>query len=326
MIKKIAKKFLKKLFFISNKTLNMSNLISLFDAGSTSTRLHIYSFVGDKLCKKGCFFHYEPLGIDTVERTLTNLLQNITSDIPVSFYATAGLREDKYSEEILKIVEKHMSNYNLVEIRLLTGEEEAIGLVDAFEYFFPEIENYLLMDMGGKSTQIVYKENGNKKFEVIETGISSKKKFKEESANSKVEFIDNKHNITDNSYNFNITDNSNNLIKELHAFSAFSDSLEQFNGKTLGEIKQIKNDACKEALKCHLRNITDNKIINNITDKNKICQDCDDMNFVIGFLESSKIHENTIIRSFKHVDDLYLSWPVGRALYLRNILREKNIN
>ncbi|OQS54405.1 hypothetical protein EHP00_1838 [Ecytonucleospora hepatopenaei] len=314
--------------------------IAIFDAGSTSTRLHIYDITDDYLKEVSCHKHNEPLNIHTVDNTMINLLENIINlknntklnkncknklncNISIGFYATAGIREDPNKTQIMDKVKSYINDaihddsnkQYIADVKILTGKEEAMGLVDAFEYFNPSADNYMLMDMGGKSTQIVYKVNGNIEIDLWNTGITTKKRilfdsllddnlnnsFLDNTLNNKVNLLPNKNdrNIK------NITNkNKNTLYGNIYAFSSFADSLKEFNGKSYKDIEASINDKC---------NTNEYNKHNDISKYNA----CNDLNYINYFISDIlKINKNATINIFHHTDDLYISWPIGKALQI----------
>ena len=209
--------------------------IAIIDAGSTGLRLHIYNF-DQQLKEIQQFLYPEPLSINNSTFAIKSLLRNIDTSIPLGFYATAGLRNDPNKTIIMSNVIKELKKYNLKESKILTGQEEAIGLFTAFEYFWPEIQEYYLLDMGGMSTQIVSKTTN-----CINTGIMTKK-------------VD------------NITNNLNNA-KEIFVFSVLKDLLQNFNGKYIKEIQHSIKHKCSKIIQQQSLSCRDLIYISNIFNK-----------------------------------------------------------
>ena len=214
--------------------------IAIIDAGSTGLRLHIYKF-DQQLKEIQQFLYPEPLSINNSTFAIKSLLRNIDTSIPLGFYATAGLRNDPNKTIIMSNVIKELKKYNLKESKILTGQEEAIGLFTAFEYFWPEIQEYYLLDMGGMSTQIVSKTTNFITIDSINTGIMTKK-------------VD------------NITNNLNNA-KEIFVFSVLKDLLQNFNGKYIKEIQHSIKHKCSKIIQQQSLSCRDLIYISNIFNK-----------------------------------------------------------
>lgn len=214
--------------------------IAIIDAGSTGLRLHIYNF-DQQLKEIQQFLYPEPLSINNSTFAIKSLLRNIDTSIPLGFYATAGLRNDPNKTIIMSNVIKELKKYNLKESKILTGQEEAIGLFTAFEYFWPEIQEYYLLDMGGMSTQIVSKTTNFITIDSINTGIMTKK-------------VD------------NITNNLNNA-KEIFVFSVLKDLLQDFNGKYIKEIQHSIKHKCSKIIQQQSLSCRDLIYISNIFNK-----------------------------------------------------------
>ena len=214
--------------------------IAIIDAGSTGLRLHIYNF-DQQLKEIQQFLYPEPLSINNSTFAIKSLLRNIDTSIPLGFYATAGLRNDPNKTIIMSNVIKELKKYNLKESKILTGQEEAIGLFTAFEYFWPEIQEYYLLDMGGMSTQIVSKTTNFITIDSINTGIMTKK-------------VD------------NIKNNLNNA-KEIFVFSVLKDLLQNFNGKYIKEIQHSIKHKCSKIIQQQSLSCRDLIYISNIFNK-----------------------------------------------------------
>lgn len=214
--------------------------IAIIDAGSTGLRLHIYNF-DQQLKEIQQFLYPKPLSINNSTFAIKSLLRNIDTSIPLGFYATAGLRNDPNKTIIMSNVIKELKKYNLKESKILTGQEEAIGLFTAFEYFWPEIQEYYLLDMGGMSTQIVSKTTNFITIDSINTGIMTKK-------------VD------------NITNNLNNA-KEIFVFSVLKDLLQDFNGKYIKEIQHSIKHKCSKIIQQQSLSCRDLIYISNIFNK-----------------------------------------------------------
>lgn len=165
----------------------------MFDAGSTGTRVRIYSYTWDNSV---------PLGIKNMVQVssmkvrpgLSSLLNNVSgiqnylqplmdmasssvpkaqqAETPILFMATAGMRFEPQdeSEKVLDEVRRlfrHPSfnpfNYTQPNVQVLSGEEEGVYAWVALNYILgyfdsikPVNETAGIMEMGGGSTQIAF--------------------------------------------------------------------------------------------------------------------------------------------------------------------------
>lgn len=152
--------------------------IAVIDAGSTGSRLHIYSYdmddtntpihieeIWNKKIKPG-FASIQPNSV-TIDAYLTMLLADAPiHNIPVYFYATAGMRllpqsqQKKYYDE-LEYWFRQQSEWQLVEAKTITGNDEALFDWLAVNYKLDTLKSVQnksvgVMDMGGASVQIVF--------------------------------------------------------------------------------------------------------------------------------------------------------------------------
>lgn len=160
--------------------------IGIFDGGSTGTRLNLFEFdnkmlrsqlsiKSDKMktskVKKGL----HQLSDQDIENTVQYLIKesHVTSKTPLGFFGTGGLRAiniDK-QKKVIDIVGKTLKNYNLIQSRIIDGVEEALYSFKAFEYINPQEKDYVIIDMGGKSVQIIHKDKNDIKLLSLELGI-----------------------------------------------------------------------------------------------------------------------------------------------------------
>ncbi|KTD43634.1 multidrug DMT transporter permease [Legionella quateirensis] len=152
--------------------------IAVIDAGSTGSRLHVFSYdvdetrspinineIWNKKIKPG-FATIEP-NSNTIDAYLTTLLSGAPNQqIPVYFYATAGMRllpvskQKKYYDELQHWFSQQ-SQWQLVEAKTITGNDEALYDWLSVNYHLGTLQKSLnqsvgVMDMGGASVQIVF--------------------------------------------------------------------------------------------------------------------------------------------------------------------------
>jgi hypothetical protein len=152
--------------------------IAVIDAGSSGSRLHLYSYDLDetntpigiqefwsKKIKPG-FASIEP-NKNSIDAYLTTLLSSSpVQDLPVYFYATAGMRllpqskQQQYYNELNQWFHQQ-SKWRLISAKTITGNEEALFGWLAVNYSIGALKSNTdtaigVMDMGGASVQIVF--------------------------------------------------------------------------------------------------------------------------------------------------------------------------
>ncbi|WP_028389661.1 multidrug DMT transporter permease [Legionella fairfieldensis] len=172
-------------FFFASFTLNAEAIdcrqhqcVSVVDAGSTGSRLHIYTYDLDKtntpinikeLWSKKVKPGFATLETNqaTLDAYLTILFADAPADhLPVYFYATAGMRllpQAKQAQRyaLLKNWFAGQSQWQLRSARTITGREEGVFGWLAVNYqlgaFSNNDKNSLgVMDMGGASVQVTF--------------------------------------------------------------------------------------------------------------------------------------------------------------------------
>lgn len=152
--------------------------IGVIDAGSTGSRVHIYAYdmdetntpinineVWNKKIKPG-FASIEP-NYNTIDAYLTTLLSGApTQQLPVYFYATAGMRllpatRQKIYFQKLQQWFAQQSQWQLIEGKTITGKEEALYDWLSVNYHLGTLKSMQnksvgVMDMGGASVQVVF--------------------------------------------------------------------------------------------------------------------------------------------------------------------------
>lgn len=157
--------------------------LAVVDAGSTGSRLHIYSYdtdksqtpvnITEKWSKK-----VKPgfASLDANQKTVDTYLTNLFTDapdksMPVYFYATAGMRllpqpQQQHLYTNLQNWFQSQSQWQLIRSKTITGKEEGLFGWLAVNYQLGtlsdgEKEGVGVMDMGGASVQIVFPTPNN---------------------------------------------------------------------------------------------------------------------------------------------------------------------
>ena len=156
--------------------------VAAIDCGSNSTRLLISNVENGRL--QNLLKQHE------VTKLSENLIQTnkISDDSKKRFYkvlkkyfkiiennkaeevlciGTAALRNSRNSEEIIKDVKSKFK----IDLKVISGEEEGyltgIGVQSSFE----DLENYLIVDIGGQSTELIYDIDNRVNVDSKEIGV-----------------------------------------------------------------------------------------------------------------------------------------------------------
>lgn len=164
--------------YAENSACKEHQCIAVIDAGSTGSRLHVYSFdidgtnsptnineIWTKKIKPG-IATIEP-NPNTIDAYLTTLLSGAPQEhLPVYFYATAGMRllplpkQKLYYQEISQWFAQH-EQWQLQNAKTITGTDEALYDWLSVNYHlgtlkYSQNKSIGVMDMGGASVQIVF--------------------------------------------------------------------------------------------------------------------------------------------------------------------------
>ncbi|KAG1681046.1 Ectonucleoside triphosphate diphosphohydrolase 5 [Nymphon striatum] len=155
----------------------------IFDAGSTGSRIHIFSFYNDSgnfLLEKEIFEEVTP-GLSSyaknpieAARSLIPLMEIAEKNVPkelqsstsLALYATAGLRllketkADDILQEIKTLLKKYKFQVSHNAVSIMSGKNEAVMGWIAMNYLLDRLQDMkdtvALMDLGGGSTQITF--------------------------------------------------------------------------------------------------------------------------------------------------------------------------
>ena len=158
--------------------------VASIDLGSNSTRLliadisdgtissihkeHTVTRMGDNLTKT------EKISKESIKRVLKVLTKYFkTIDINgvenVQIVGTAALRDAENSEEVIMQIQKKFD----VEIDIVSGEEEGVLTSLGVLHSLEDIQNFLIVDIGGRSTEFIYDKNNKIISNSLDIGVVS---------------------------------------------------------------------------------------------------------------------------------------------------------
>ena len=115
------------------------------------TRMHIVTKMSEKIEQTGVISTEAFKRVNSALRNFKKLL--IENDVDdVFIVGTAALRDAKNSEEIIENIKR---KYDF-EVEVLSGHEEGITTSIGVLHFMESTENFLIIDIGGRSTEFIY--------------------------------------------------------------------------------------------------------------------------------------------------------------------------
>ena len=115
------------------------------------TRMHIVTKMSEKIEQTGVISTEAFKRVNSALRNFKKLL--IENDVEdVFIVGTAALRDAKNSEEIIENIKR---KYDF-EVEVLSGHEEGITTSIGVLHFMENTENFLIIDIGGRSTEFIY--------------------------------------------------------------------------------------------------------------------------------------------------------------------------
>ena len=144
--------------------------IASLDLGSNSTRLliadvseekfntlersHVVTKMAEGLEENG-FISDEAR--KRVIKTLKTFLKQIKKHEVVEVFAvgTAAMRDSSNTDEFIDEIKRKLD----IEVEIITGQQEGIITSLGVHHFMDNLQNYLIVDIGGRSTEFIYEDN-----------------------------------------------------------------------------------------------------------------------------------------------------------------------
>ena len=158
--------------------------VASIDLGSNSTRLliaditegvispihkeHQVTRMGDNLTKSK---NISRESIKRVIKVLSRFFKTISINgvENIQIVGTAALRDAENSEDIIEQIQKKFD----VEVDLVSGEEEGVLTSLGVLHSFENIQNFLIVDIGGRSTEFIYDKNNKIISKSLDIGVVS---------------------------------------------------------------------------------------------------------------------------------------------------------
>jgi len=144
--------------------------IASLDLGSNSTRLliaevseekfntlersHVVTKMAEGLEENG-FISDEAR--KRVIKTLKTFVKQIKKHEVVEVFAvgTAAMRDSSNTDEFIDEIKRKLD----IEVEIITGQQEGIITSLGVHHFMDNLQNYLIVDIGGRSTEFIYEDN-----------------------------------------------------------------------------------------------------------------------------------------------------------------------
>ena len=158
--------------------------VASIDLGSNSTRLLIADTTDGRIFSIHKEHHVTRMGDnltnskniskESIKRVLKVLNRffktiNINRVENIQIVGTAALRDADNSEEIIKQIQKKFD----VEVDIVSGEEEGVLTSLGVLHSLGNIQNFLIVDIGGRSTEFIYDKNNKIISKSIDIGVVS---------------------------------------------------------------------------------------------------------------------------------------------------------
>ena len=156
--------------------------IASVDLGSNSTRLliadvseekfntlersHVVTKMAEGLEENG-FISDEAR--KRVIKTLKTFLKQIKKHEVVEVFAvgTAAMRDSSNTDEFIDEIKRKLD----IEVEIITGQQEGIITSLGVHHFMDNLQNYLIVDIGGRSTEFIYEDNNKVVSHSLDLGV-----------------------------------------------------------------------------------------------------------------------------------------------------------
>lgn len=156
--------------------------IAAIDLGSNSTRLLIAEILGEEfnILEKSHVVTKMAEGLEEngfisddsrkrVIKTLKTFLKQIKKHEVSQVFAvgTAAMRDSTNTNEFIDEIKRKID----IEVEVITGQQEGIITSLGVLHFMENLQNYLIVDIGGRSTEFIYEDNNKVISHSIDLGV-----------------------------------------------------------------------------------------------------------------------------------------------------------
>jgi len=156
--------------------------IAALDLGSNSTRLLIADISGEKFntLERSHVVTKMAEGLEEngfisdeakkrVIKTLKTFLKKIKKHEVVEVFAvgTAAMRDSSNTDEFIDEIRRKLD----IEVEIITGQQEGIFTSLGVHHFMDNLQNYLIVDIGGRSTEFIYEDNNKVISHSLDLGV-----------------------------------------------------------------------------------------------------------------------------------------------------------
>ena len=156
--------------------------IAALDLGSNSTRLLIADVSGEKFntlerthvvtkmaegLEENGFISDEAR--KRVIKTLKTFLKKIKKHEVAEVFAvgTAAIRDSSNTDEFIDEIRRKLD----IEVEIITGQQEGIITSIGVHHFMDNLQNYLIVDIGGRSTEFIYEDDNKVISQSLDLGV-----------------------------------------------------------------------------------------------------------------------------------------------------------